>query len=204
MAAFLIVGTGGVGTAFAEDTPSVEDTSSVVNADQDGNPIPQAPADTDISVDKDGTSPGGANHPMNPDGCPPDPGFSFSSVKGTFVGDKSKTVYGQSGVTLSVAVAKGHTWTGTFTYSTKMGISYLIASADVNISSSISYAKTTTVTLGGSWKVPANQKDGWLALGSKGYSFNWQYGSYNGGCKWIVSNHGTAKLPATSPYIAHS
>ncbi|MFS4092384.1 hypothetical protein [Streptomyces sp. AF1A] len=186
LTAFLALGAGGVGTAYAADAPTT------VNADQDGNPIPQAPADADV----DG--------PMHPDGCPPDPGFSFSKVKSTFVGDKSKTVYGASGVTLSVSVAKGHTWTGTVTYSAKLSESMLIASAEESISGSISYAKTTTVTLGGSWKVPASQRDGWLALGSKGYSFNWQYGSYNGGCKWIVSNHGTAKLPALSPYIAHS
>ncbi|MFD8004948.1 hypothetical protein [Streptomyces mirabilis] len=107
-------------------------------------------------------------------------------------------------ITLKVEVAKGHTWTGTFTYAAKLSESILVASAEETISGSISYAKTTTVTLGGTWKVPASQKDGWLALGSKGYSFNWERGSYNGGCKWIVSNHGTAKLPALSPYIAHS
>ncbi|MFF2524149.1 hypothetical protein [Streptomyces liangshanensis] len=174
-----------MGTAFADDVPPP------VNSDLDGNPIPQAPADADVLL-------------VHPDGCPPDPGYSFSSVKSTFVGDKSKTVYGQSGITLSVSVAKGHTWTGTFTSATKVSASAIVASAEETISGSISYAKTTTVTLGGSWKVPANQADGWLALGSKGYSFNWQYGSYNGGCKWIASNHGTAKFPALSPYIAHS
>ncbi|MEV8538943.1 hypothetical protein [Streptomyces sp. NPDC051572] len=107
-------------------------------------------------------------------------------------------------VSVSVSVAKGHTWTGTVTYAAKFSEGILFASAEETISGSISYAKTTTVTLGGAWKVPANQADGWLALGSKGYSFNWERGSYNGGCKWIVSNHGTAKLPAPSPYIAHS
>ncbi|WP_405830614.1 hypothetical protein [Streptomyces sp. NBC_01176] len=107
-------------------------------------------------------------------------------------------------VTRFVSVAKGHTWTGTITYASKLSESIIVASAEETISGSISYSKTTTVTLGGSWKVPASQKDGWLALGSKGYSFNWERGSYNGGCKWIVSNHGTAKLPALSPYIAHS
>ncbi len=186
LTAFLAVGAGGGGTAFAEDAPTS------VNADQDGNPIPQAPADADADV------------PVHTDGCPPDPGFRFYNVKSTFVGDKSKTVYGQSGVTLSVSVAKGHTWTGTVTYSVKLSESILVASAEETISGSISYAKTTTVTLSGTWKVPASQKDGWLALGSKGYSFNWERGSTNGGCKWIVSNHGTAKLPALSPYIAHS
>lgn len=189
LTAFLAVGGGGAGTAFAVDTPT---TANPDNADQDGNPIPQAPADADV----DST--------VHPDGCPADPGFSFSKVKSTFVGDKTKTVYGQSGILLSVSVAKGHTWTGTVTYAAKFSEGILFASAEETISGSISYAKTTTVTLGGAWKVPANQADGWLALGSKGYSFNWERGSYNGGCKWIVSNHGTAKLPALSPYIAHS
>jgi hypothetical protein len=183
---FLAVGTGGAGTAFAEDA------STPVNADQDGNPIPQAPADADVDT------------PVHPDGCPPDPSVSITKVKSVFVGDKSKTVYGQSGITLSVSVAKGHTWTGTFTYAFKLDESIIVASAEETISGSVSYAKTTTVALGGSWKVPASQRDGWLALGSKGYSFNWERGSYNGGCKWIVSNHGTAKFPALSPYIAHS
>ncbi|MET8982532.1 hypothetical protein ABZX85_43840 [Streptomyces sp. NPDC004539] len=184
LTAFLAVG---AGPAFAADTVTS------VGTDQSGKAIPQAPADADA-----------ADTTVHPDGCPPDPTFSFSNVKSTFVGDKSKTVYGQSGVTLSVSVAKGHTWTGTISYAAKLSESILVASAEETISGSISYAKTTTVTLGGTWKVPANQKDGWLALGSKGYSFKWQRGSYNGACKWIVSNHGTAKLPALSPYIAHS
>ena len=72
-------------------------------------------------------------------------------VKATFVGDKSKTVYGQSGITLKVEVAKGHTWTGTVTYTAKLSEPILVASAEESISGSISYAKTTTVTLGGTW-----------------------------------------------------
>jgi hypothetical protein len=153
LTALLAIGAGaGAGSAFAEDAPGA------VNADLDGNAIPEAPADADV--------------PVHPDGCPPDPGFRFYNVKSTFVGDKSKTVYGQSGTTLSVSVAKGHTWTGTITYAAKLSESILIASAEETISGSLSYAKTTTVTLGGSWTVPKSQKDGWLALGSKGYSFN--------------------------------
>lgn len=186
LTAFVAVGTGGMGTAFAADSPTS------VNADLDGNPIPQAPADADVDTS------------VHPDGCPPDPSVQITKVKSTFVGDSSKTVYGQSGITLSVSVAKGHTWTGTITYAAKLSESIIVESAEETISGSISYAKTTTVSLGGTWKVPASQSDGWLALGSKGYSFNWERGSYNGGCKWIISNHGSAKLPALSPYIAHS
>ncbi|MFJ5531642.1 hypothetical protein [Streptomyces sp. NPDC093261] len=180
----------------------MSNTSSEVNADLDGNPIPQAPEDVDVSVNSPS---GSANHPMNADGCPNDgPSVSITNVKGTFVRDNDETVYGQSGVTLSVSVAKGHTLTGTVTYSAKLSQSIIIESAEETVGGSVSYAKTTTVTLGGTWKVPSNQKDGWLALGSKGYSFNWDYGSLNGGCKWHSISHGTAKLPALSPYIAHS
>ncbi|MGV9706603.1 hypothetical protein [Streptomyces sp. NPDC003483] len=105
---------------------------------------------------------------------------------------------------MTITQAVRDCWTGTVTYAAKISESIIVASAEETFGGSVSYAKTTTVTLGGSWKVPASQRDGWLALGSKGYSFNWERGSYNGGCKWIVSNHGTAKLPALSPYIAHS
>src|SRR5690349_11362743 len=82
LTALIAIGTGGSGTAFAEDTPTQ------VNADQDGNPIPQAPDDTDVTVPQDGNST--PQTPDHADGCPPDPGFRFYNVKGTFVGDKNK------------------------------------------------------------------------------------------------------------------
>ncbi|MFY4722311.1 hypothetical protein [Streptomyces sp. LaBMicrA B280] len=81
-----------MGTAFTEENTSVSDTSPEADADLDGNPIPQTPADTD-AVDPGGDS-DNANPPMKPDGRPPDAGFSFSSTKGTFAGDKSKPVHG--------------------------------------------------------------------------------------------------------------
>lgn len=186
--------------ALAGDVPSPNPTAAgapPVNADQDGNPIPQAPADANVPLPR-------LVRPNAPQGCPPDPGYAFSNVKSTFVGDPSKTVYGASGVTLTLSVASGHTWTGTIGGSIKGEVSAIVAGAEASINASISYAKTTTVTLGGSWTVPANMADGWLALGSKGYSFHWEYGSTNGACKWIVSRSGNAKLPAMSPYIAHS
>jgi len=186
LTAFLAIGAGGTGTAFADDAPPP------VNSDQDGNPIPEAPADADVQ---------GSVHT---DSCQSDPTVSITNAKSTFVRDKDKTVYGQSGVTLSISVAVGHTTTGTFTYAAKLSESIIVASAEETLGGSVSWSKTTTVALGGTWKVPSSQNDGWLALGSKGYSFNWERGSYNGGCKWIVSNHGTAKLPALAPYIAHS
>lgn len=146
--------------------------------------------------------PAGTVHPMQ---CPPDLTTTVSNGKAAFVRDSHKTVYGDSGVTLSLSVAKGHTWTGTFTYSGQLEESMIIASAKETYSASISYAKTTTVTLGGSWKVPKSQKSGWLALGSQGYSMKWKTTRTKGNCSGEETlGSGTAKLPAKSPYIKHS
>lgn len=183
--------------SLAGDIPSRNLTAvdaPPVDADQDGNPIPEAPAEVDIpDIER-----------ARPAGCPPDPGYSFKKVKSTFVADKKKTVYGASGVRLTLSVAKGHMWTGTIGGALKGEAKAIVAAAEVTVNASIAYTKTTTVTLGGSWTVPAKKRDGWLALGSKGYSFSWEYGSTNGACKWKASRSGTAKLPAMSPYIAHS
>lgn len=56
--------------------------------------------------------PAGTVHPIH---RPPDLTTTVSNGKAAFVRDSHKRVYGDSGVTLSLSVAKGHTWTGTFT-----------------------------------------------------------------------------------------
>jgi hypothetical protein len=137
--------------------------------------------------------------------CAPDPGYSVSQVSSSFIRDPSKTVYGHPGVTLTVSVAKGHTWTGTITGTAKGQYGAIVVSAELSVSASISYARTTTVTLGGSWKVPKSQRLGWLALGSEGYRMRWTHGSHLGAaCHWVVDDSGTARLPARAPVIGHS
>jgi hypothetical protein len=127
-----------------------------------------------------------------------------SGATSTFVPDSAKKVYGASGVTLTVSAASGTTWTGTVTSATQGDISAIVVEAKETISGSVSYSKTTTVTLSGSWKVPSSQSSGWLALGSKGYRMNWQEGYDTGSCTWVKVKSGTASLPAQSPYIGHS
>ncbi|REH43691.1 hypothetical protein BCF44_109234 [Kutzneria buriramensis] len=140
----------------------------------------------------------------HPNGCPPDNTYSVSNAVGAFVPDAAKKVYGQSGVTLSINAAAGTTWTGTVGGSASGDIDAIIASAQATVSSSISWSKTTTVTLGGSWTVPSSQKTGWLALGSQGYSMHWQVAGYTGGCVYKVLRSGSAALPALTPMLAHS
>ena len=136
--------------------------------------------------------------------CPPNTLYDTSNPIGTFVGDPAKTVYGASGVTLSLSSASGTTWSGTVSNATQGDISLIVIEAKDTVSASVSYSKTTTVALGGSWTVPSSQKSGWLALGSEGYHMNWSVSQENGNCTTTLLRSGTANLPAESPFIDHS
>jgi hypothetical protein len=127
-----------------------------------------------------------------------------SNAVGTFVPDDSKKVYGASGVTLSISVDAGHSWSGTVGGSVSSDIDFIVASAQASISTSITYTKTTTTHIGGSWTVPSNQSTGWLALGSRGYSMHWQYAGYTASCGYRVIRSGGATRPALAPYVDHS
>lgn len=139
-----------------------------------------------------------------PNRCGEDPGYSITGAKGTFVPDNGKKVYGGPDVTLSISAASGTSWSGTVTEATQADIGFIVAEAKETISAGISYSKTTTVTLGGSWKVPSNVSSGWLALGSEGYTMGWYYGYYNDNCTFVKTKSGTATLPSESPFIQHS
>jgi hypothetical protein len=130
--------------------------------------------------------------------------YETSSPSSRFVGDAAKTVYGASGVTLSLSVSSGTSWSGTLTGTISGDESGIMLSAQQSISASVTYSKTTTVSLGGSWTVPSNQSSGWLALGSMGYHFNWAYVHENGNCTVSTIRSGVATLPAQSPFIDHS
>jgi hypothetical protein len=139
-----------------------------------------------------------------PNSCPPDNQYSVSNALGTFVPDNDKKVYGATGVTLSLSVAAGTSWTGSVGGSVSGDISLIVAAAQMSVNGSISYSKSTTVNLGGSWTVPANQQSGWLALGSQGYSMHWQLAGYTATCAYRIIRQGGATLPALTPFINHS
>jgi hypothetical protein len=140
----------------------------------------------------------------SPQACPTTNFYSVSNALGTFVPDTKKKVYGQAGVTLTVTAENGTEWSGTIGGSVEGDASFIIASAKATVDGSISYTKTTTVSLGGSWTVPSSQKLGWLALGSQGYVMSWQYGSNTAQCKYEEIRGGSATLPAMAPVVGHS
>jgi hypothetical protein len=142
---------------------------------------------------------------FRPSACAPDVSTTVSKSKSAFIPDNGKKVYGDSGVTLSLSVASGHTWTGSVSGTGEVDESAVVIAAKESVSASISYAKTTTVTLGGSWTVPASQSQGWFALGSQGFQMSWKRTRTKGDCSGEQTlGSGTAKLPAKSPYLAHS
>jgi hypothetical protein len=140
----------------------------------------------------------------HPQGCVNDEATVVSDPVSTFVADSGKKVYGASGTTLSISAASGTTWSGSVSGSGKISESAIIFSADESFSASISYSKTTTVSLGGSWTVPKTESSGWLTLGSMGYSMKWNTGETTGNCTWDSFGSGTAVLPAQAPFIDHS
>lgn len=149
-------------------------------------------------------APAAAAATEHPNACPPDNTYSVSGAAGAFVPDNSKKVYGASGVNLQISVDSGHSWSGTIGGSVGGDVNFIVAEADTSVNASITYTKTTTAHMGGSWTVPSNQSSGWLALGSKGFTMHWQYAGYTGGCAWRVIRSGSASLPALAPYIDHS
>ena len=138
---------------------------------------------------------------VHPDGCPPDPGYSFSAVKHRYK-DMVSSVEGTRDETIGIALTQGKTVTGTVTgtVSTEEGV--IFASAKESVSASLAKAITTSVTYSATWKVTTSV--GYLHAGADEKSMHWEYGSYNGGCKWIVSRQGTATFPYHVPSFWHT
>lgn len=141
--------------------------------------------------------------PGRPLACAPDPSYHFSNVSSSSI-EMVPRNYGQHGTTVGITITVGTSVTGTIGGSYTTGVSVLVADAKVSVNASIAWTLSASVSYSGSFTVPASQSTGWIAAGAQSNSMNWQYGSYNGACTWIVSRTGTAKLPYHVPYFFHS
>lgn len=140
---------------------------------------------------------------VHPDGCPADPGYSFSAVTHTYH-DMVSSVEGTRDTTIGIALLRGRTVTGTVTGTVTTEESAIFASAKESVSLSLAKAITTSVTYSGTWKVPHSTKVGYLHAGADEKHMKWTYGSYNGACKYHVSRHGTATFPYHVPTFWHT
>lgn len=104
------------------------------------------------------------------------------------------------GITLSIALARGHTVTTTVGGSRSFSASAIVASAKATISASISYAVTSSVTYTGSGTIPSTwSRGGYLHAGAHRYScYRNEYES-TPQCTDVVLGHGTTTSPSHIP-----
>lgn len=138
-----------------------------------------------------------------PAGCPPDPGYSFTSPAHNFT-DMVSSAEGGSGVHLSITLTSGRTVSTTLTGTLETSESLFIESASLSLSLAVESSITTSVSYGGDWTVPSTWSVGYLHAGADRESVNWTYGSYNGACTWIVARSGTANMPYHVPAFWHN
>lgn len=131
-------------------------------------------------------------------GCAPDAGYS---TYGLAYHDVDMVSYSSApgGHTLSIAISKGTTTTATISGSATAEEGIIIASAKETFGISLAKSWTASVTYTDSWKVPSSWSRGQLHAGSEHATYHWQYGQYNGACKWIVARSGTMSTPHHEP-----
>lgn len=144
---------------------------------------------------------GAASRTVHPDGCPPDPGYSFSAVHHQYK-DMVSGVESQKDETIGITITKGITVTKTITGTVTAEEGIIFAKAKESVSGSLAKAITAQVAYSATWKV--DRPIGYLHAGADAKSMHWEYGSYNGGCKWIVSRQGTAVFPYHVPTFWHT
>lgn len=166
-------------------------------------PAAQA-GDTGISTGRQRSAPstnvsvrqGGGPH--SPDGCSPDAGYSYNSVR-SYLYDMVPYSQGPGGHTLSIQITAGVSVTGTVGGQVSGDVNAIVAKAKVDVNASIALQLTASVTYGDSWTVPSTWRWGYLHAGANRDTMNWEYGYYNGACQYIVSRRGTANLPYHIP-----
>lgn len=157
------------------------------------------------------TSPDGGTAGIEPYvTCSPDgtdgPWFAFSDKASIYIPDPSTRVYGDAGVTLSILVGKSYTFSTSVTGTTGITVESLLVKANASLAIQTSKSRTSSLTQGGSWKVPGPGQ-GWLEVGTTdAYSFKWEKYKFNSPCTKVALATGTTKAPSktASPYFKHS
>jgi len=132
-----------------------------------------------------------------PRGCPPNYSYEISHVHHYFVTNKGTAtqVTGPGGVRLYLAVSKGKQVKGAVSGSGSWTIGGVLAEAQLTITVNIRFSMTLSIKQHKAWTVPARWAHGWLAWGSRGYSFDWKRVRTDAACHVETIGHGTAKLP---------
>lgn len=136
--------------------------------------------------------------------CPYTEFYRYNRIHGSALQAPGQIVYGEAGVTLQITETQGTTTTGTVGGSGKFSISAIVIGAEASVNGSIAWAKTSTLTRGGTWKVPDNVSVGWLADGARSQRMQWVHWKLNPNCTTTVIGSGSTNLPNQAPYIFHN
>lgn len=138
--------------------------------------------------------------PQVPQICPADPGYSYTGVS-SYRYNMVPPSSAPGGHTLSIAISRGLTVTGTVGGQVEGDIGAIVAGAKASVNASISRSKTASVTYTDTWTVPKGWAIGFLHAGAQRDRMHWTYGHYSGACVWIVVRRGTANLPWHIPHF---
>jgi hypothetical protein len=148
------------------------------------------------------SAPASATSESQPNGCPPDPGYAFNNAQDATM-DMVPPAYAQGGQSVTITVTAGTSVTATVGGSVSGDASVIVASAQAQVSSSIAWQLSASVAYSSTWTVPGNVQWGILHAGAYAKRMNWEYGSYNGACKYTVWRSGTATAPIRLPAFWH-
>ncbi len=132
------------------------------------------------------------------------PEYSYTHTSATPIFMDVKKSYGGPGVALSISIAAGVTLQAQISGTVGFEASAVIASAKTTYGLSFSASVTATATFSGSWTIPKNVKEGWIAIGAKADRTNWKKYQQMGNCTDKLIGSGTAKMPWKFPYFHHS
>jgi hypothetical protein len=148
------------------------------------------------------SAPASAASEPQPNGCPPDPGYTFGDVHEQLA-DMVPAAMAQGGQTVTIAITAGASITGTVGGNVSGDVSAIVASAKVQVNADIALQLSASVSYSSSWTVPSNVQWGALHAGAQMKSMNWYFGSYNGACKYTIWRSGNARLAYHIPAFWH-
>lgn len=126
------------------------------------------------------------------------------SEKGRYIGNRNTRTYGASGGVLSISRGKTVTVTGSLTTTATAEAGVIFAQASASVGVSVGLSKAVTTTVGYTWAVPKTQPEGWVEMGSHGYTVDWTFGHYVSPCTWYVTRRGQVVGATSNVQFAHS
>lgn len=111
---------------------------------------------------------------------------------------------GSGGTTLGITLTSGKTITSTIGGSITTTEGIFFASAQEQVSSSVSKSITAQTSYSYTWTVPTTWTVGYLHVGGDRYATPWKYGRVTSTCGWATSASGNSQLVYHVPASWHN